>query len=104
MAEGCWDALPQAPLWGRGRPCAAALADGEHERLARFAPWCHALEHAGLVQEAREVRLLPEGLEWRFCGEALELSFALPAGTYATALLRELAELVEPGAGQGLVL
>jgi tRNA pseudouridine13 synthase len=43
-------------------------------------------------QERRPLRLLPQNLHWRWQDhEALELSFELPAGAYATVVVRELA-------------
>jgi tRNA pseudouridine13 synthase len=50
-------------------------------------------------QERRALRLLPRDLAWRWLeetggaegGRALEVSFGLPAGAYATTVLRELA-------------
>jgi tRNA pseudouridine13 synthase len=43
-------------------------------------------------QERRPLRLLPKDLRWRWLAEdALELSFELPAGAYATVVVREIA-------------
>ncbi len=45
-----------------------------------------------MEQERRPLRLLPKDLHWRWLDDdALELSFELPAGTYATVVVRELA-------------
>ena len=44
-------------------------------------------------QERRPLRLVPVDLTWRWLDdEALELSFELPAGAYATVVVRELAQ------------
>ncbi|HEY5971074.1 MAG TPA: tRNA pseudouridine(13) synthase TruD [Pseudoxanthomonas sp.] len=94
-----FDIHTSAPLWGIGElrstgKCAeierAALA-GE-EAIALRA----GLEQAGLKQERRALRLVPEGLsgEW-LDNSALRLSFALPPGSYATALLQELGETTD---------
>jgi tRNA pseudouridine13 synthase len=43
-------------------------------------------------QERRPLRLMPKDLKWRWLDDtALELSFELPAGAYATVVVRELA-------------
>lgn len=82
------------PLWGRGRSAAVAEARAyEAELLAPFADWCDALEHAGLQQERRPLRLLPIDLSSRWQGDDLILDFALATGQFATVLLRELVQL-----------
>jgi tRNA pseudouridine13 synthase len=43
-------------------------------------------------QERRPLRLLPKDLNWRWLDDtSLELVFELPAGAYATVVVRELA-------------
>ncbi len=100
VARGDWRDAGSAdgPLWGRGRsPAAADQARDEARILAPWLSWCHALEHSGLKQERRAVVLAPAGFDWHWLPDAvLELSFALPPGTYATAVLRELARLRSP--------
>ncbi len=45
----------------------------------------------GLVSGRRAFRVFPTKLEWEFLPDSkVELSFSLPAGSYATSLLREL--------------
>ena len=69
-----------APLWGVG----------EHPGLTA------GLEAAGLRQERRVMRLRPEQPSFTALENGdLELTFALPKGTYATTLLSELAVLEE---------
>ena len=47
------------------------------------------LAAARMDQERRPLRLLPKGLSWRWIDEqALELSFELPAGAYATVVMQ----------------
>ena len=94
-----FDIHPTAPLWGRGEPRSesdaqalelAALADNDSLALRA------GLEAAGLKQERRATRLRPDGLAWRWVdATALELSFALPPGSYATAVLAELGEVAD---------
>ncbi len=96
-----FDIHPSGPLWGAGelRSTGAcreleltALADDTATRLRS------GLEQAELRQERRALRLRPQGLAWEWLGEdALSLGFALPPGSYATALLHELGEVGEAG-------
>jgi tRNA pseudouridine13 synthase len=44
-------------------------------------------------QERRPLRLRVADLTWRVEGGVLELSFTLPAGAFATAVLREVVEV-----------
>jgi tRNA pseudouridine13 synthase len=82
------------PLWGRGRPLAQGpCLELEDAVLAPMAGWRDGLEHVGLKQERRALQLLPEGFQWQLDDRQLTLSFSLPPGTYATAVLRELSIL-----------
>ena len=59
--------------------------------LADFADWCTGLETAGLKQERRALRLMVRDLSWeRHSPADWQLEFSLPAGAYATCVLREL--------------
>lgn len=89
-----FDIHPTGPLWGRGRPANQADSlDLEKRVLADWTVWQQGLEQAGLKQERRSLRLLPQQMSWQWSGSDLQLSFFLPAGSYATAVLRELAEI-----------
>ncbi len=92
---------PTGPLWGRGEAESRGQARGAEEAaLAGCEAWCRGLEQAGLEQDRRALRVLTRDLAWRWVGEdALELTFTLPAGAYATALLREVALPAAPGTG-----
>ncbi|MFN2309923.1 MAG: tRNA pseudouridine(13) synthase TruD [Gammaproteobacteria bacterium] len=83
---------PTGPLWGRGT--LATQADARHcetETLAPFANLCAGLERAGLEQDRRALRVAVRDLhgDWTPDGD-LHIRFTLPAGSYATALLREI--------------
>ncbi len=85
------DLHPSGPLWGKGD---AAHAGG-HSRAgavgrAGFAPWDDRLAELGLEQERRALRLPVRELEAEYSDGLLKLEFELPAGAYATAVLREL--------------
>lgn len=87
------DVLPSGPLWGRGElPSKNAAAELEQEVLADYELFRQGLERAGLKQERRPLRLVIEDLHWQWLpqGQSLQLSFRLPAGCYATSVLREL--------------
>ncbi len=99
VLDGTWlEDGADGPLWGRGRnPAVESDAKREASLLAPWQAWCHALEHSGLRQERRPLRLLPGDLCWRREGDDVLLDFSLPPGCYATALLREVAVLSVPG-------
>lgn len=91
LAQG--DIHPSGPLWGQGEPPTAETA-GELERTVagQYTDLAEGLAAARMEQERRPLRLLPKDLHWRWLdGETLELSFELPAGAYATVVVRELA-------------
>jgi tRNA pseudouridine13 synthase len=95
------------PLWGRGELSAQDEA-GKLEKtvVASHSAFCEGLEKAGLKQERRALRLSVNDLQWTWLDgleqEAgtktfhekrtsdLQLTFTLPAGAYATAVLREV--------------
>jgi tRNA pseudouridine13 synthase len=86
------DVHPTGPLHGRG---AAAVEAGvlalETVVLAGYPGWRAGLEAAGLKQERRALRLIPEDLGWTQPeANVLCMEFSLPAGAYATSVLREL--------------
>jgi tRNA pseudouridine13 synthase len=85
---------PTGPLWGRGRSLAAeACRELEARCLDRFGGLRAGLEAAGMKAERRALRARAERLSWCWPEPGvLDLRFRLPAGTYATVLLRELGE------------
>jgi tRNA pseudouridine13 synthase len=88
------DIHPSGPLWGRGRPLVDALAaELESRALSAFGAWRDGLEHVGLEQERRPLRVRLQDLAWHWTDDGcLALGFFLPAGSFATVLLRELIE------------
>jgi tRNA pseudouridine13 synthase len=91
LASG--DIHPSGPLWGQGEsPAADAAGALEREVAAMHADLAEGLAAARMEQERRPLRLMPKDLRWRWLAEdALELSFELPAGAYATVVAREVA-------------
>ncbi|MGL5597370.1 MAG: tRNA pseudouridine(13) synthase TruD [Aeromonas sp.] len=85
-----------APLWGRGRLASqGAAAEFEQSVLAPYASWCEGLEQAGLEQDRRPLLLKPEQMSWEITDQTLTLSFFLPAGAFATSVVRELMQAKE---------
>jgi tRNA pseudouridine13 synthase len=94
-----FDIHPSGTLWGAGElrstaRCAEverSALDGDDALVLR-----KGLEDAGLKQERRALRLIAEGLAWTWPEAAvLSLSFSLPPGSFATALLQELGEVTD---------
>ena len=86
------DIAPTAALWGRGQPESDGWPLLTEQAIAAAHPeWCQLLERAGLEQERRVVSLRPAGLVWQWFGNDLNISFCLPRGCFATAVIRELA-------------
>lgn len=68
----------------------------EEGMVARHPIWQSGLIKAGLRSDRRALRAVPQDLSWQWLeSNVLQLNFALPAGSYATALLRELIVLKE---------
>jgi len=91
LARG--DIHPSGPLWGQGEtPAGAEVAQLETQIAEANADLVAGLVAARMDQERRPLRLIPDQLQWRWLeGDALELTFGLPAGAYATVIVRELA-------------
>ena len=93
------DLHPTGPLWGAGESAAAGTAQaleqqvGEQERA--LLDW---LAEAGMTHERRILRLPIGGLTWHYPeSDILQLEFVLPAGCFATVLVRELVDLLPAG-------
>ena len=89
------DIHPSGPLWGQGEPPTVADAGAlEREVAAASNDLAEGVAAARMDQERRPLRLLPRDLKWRWLDDnALELAFELPAGAYATVVVRELAAI-----------
>jgi tRNA pseudouridine13 synthase len=86
------DVHPTGPLHGRGEsPVRDDCYELESGMLGVYADWCEGLELAGLTQDRRALRLGVPELEWQWENAGkLVLTFSLPAGAYATSVLREI--------------
>ena len=93
------DLHPTGPLWGEGdSPTQGAthlLEQSIAEREAALRDW---LVRAGMSHERRILRLPIGRLTWHYPEpDILQLEFVLPAGCFATVLVRELVDLVPLG-------
>ncbi|MCX4189143.1 tRNA pseudouridine(13) synthase TruD [Methylophaga sp. OBS3] len=91
------DIHPTGPLWGKGEaPNKLQSLALENEVLADWSQWQTSLEGLGLSHERRALRLFPENFTWEFSDDdSLTIAFDLPPGSYATAVLRELALITD---------
>lgn len=89
------DVHPTGPMWGLGELRSSGDVRAlEQEATNAFADLRVGLEAAGLKQERRALRMRVPGLEWRWLGDdALQLSFELAPGSYATEVLAELGDV-----------
>ena len=88
---------PTGPLWGRGRVIttdqAQALENGVAEGHATL---CDGMEYAGLDQQRRALVARPVDMSWEWPqAHQLVLTFSLPAGSYATSVLKEILRTTE---------
>ena len=82
---------PTGVLWGKGN---AELLPMEQAVIAAHAELAVGLVESGLEQDRRALRINVADLHWQFDDlSTLVLSFTLPAGSYATAVLREIISL-----------
>ncbi|PTQ71533.1 tRNA pseudouridine(13) synthase TruD [Pseudomonas sp. GV071] len=93
------DLHPTGPLWGEGPSPAAGSAHELEQSVGEKEPalrdWLVA---AGMAHERRILRLPIGGLTWHYPEpDILQLEFVLPAGCFATAVVREIVELLPVG-------
>ena len=87
------DVLLSAPLWGKGH--LPSTADGYALEQAAIeqcdSVFIEGLANCGLRQERRALWLTPSDLTWQWQeDDSLVLNFYLPAGCFATSVVREL--------------
>lgn len=93
------DLHPTGPLWGAGQSPASGAAGELEQRIAACeSSLCGWLGEAGMTHERRILRLPIGGLSWHYpAAETLQLEFVLPAGCFATVVVRELIDLLPVG-------
>lgn len=87
------DLHPSGPLCGRrsrALQVEQAAAVVEEQALQPWLAWIDGLGRCGVDADRRALRLAVADLAWHWADDDLVLTFALPAGCYATAVLREL--------------
>jgi tRNA pseudouridine13 synthase len=88
------DIYLSAPLWGKGPLASESDAlQFEQKLVQQNLAVAKTLEDLGLQQERRAINLFPNDLEWSLADDTLNLRFSLPAGTFATSVLRELVDI-----------
>lgn len=88
------DIYLSAPLWGKGQLASESAALQFEQKLAQqHLTIAQTLEDLGLQQERRAINLFPNNLEWSLANDTLNVCFSLPAGTFATSVLRELIDV-----------
>lgn len=91
LAEG--DIHPSGPMAGKKSAvsCENVVASLEASILNAHVELLAGLEQAGLKAERRPLRVIPENLLCKqLPDQSVELTFSLPSGCFATALMREL--------------
>ncbi len=88
------DIHPTGALWGVGPlRSTEAVAELETAVAAADTELSEGLARAGLKQERRALRVAVRQLQWTIDNDQMHLSFSLPAGSYATAVLDALGEV-----------
>ncbi|WP_373101048.1 MULTISPECIES: tRNA pseudouridine(13) synthase TruD [Pasteurellaceae] len=81
------DILLTAPLIGESEVCATAL---ENDIVRQYQDITALMRQARLSPARRPMIMQARDFSWEFTSSGLKLNFYLPAGSYATALIREL--------------
>ena len=81
------DVLLTAPLIGEEEKSAV---DFEHEIFAQHQALLALMRQERMKAARRPILMQPQQFQWQFEPNGLRLQFDLPAGSYATALIREL--------------
>ncbi|MDD5277959.1 MAG: tRNA pseudouridine(13) synthase TruD [Methylovulum sp.] len=86
---------PTGALWGKGETGVSADAlDLEQAVIGAHPQLSQGLIASAVDKDRRALRVNVQDLQWRFVNDTLlELGFSLPAGSYATSVLREIIEL-----------
>ncbi|MBF8650754.1 tRNA pseudouridine(13) synthase TruD [Pseudomonas putida] len=93
------DLHPTGPLWGEGDSPAGGRTGALENSIGAAQPaLCQWLAKAGMDHERRILRLPITGLTWHYPEpDILQLEFVLPAGCFATVVVREVVDLVSAG-------
>jgi tRNA pseudouridine13 synthase len=84
---------PAGVLWGKGKmELSGEAREIEQAVIDSIPEFSQGLVAAGTEKSYRPLRVMVDNLKWVFEPSTLQLSFTLPAGSYATSVLRELIE------------
>ena len=84
------DLAPTAPLPGSEKSSVQGnMLDWEITALSSYTPVIDTLVQEGLVAARRAIKIWPKSLEWQRDHDKLQIQFGLPAGCFATSVLRE---------------
>ncbi len=97
------DLSPGLPLWGRGkRPGSEDFLMWQDEVLTQWKQVAEFLVARQVDLAHRPARLVPDDFSWEFCDDgAMHLTFTLPVGSFATAVLREVVDYREGHGNSG---
>jgi tRNA pseudouridine13 synthase len=83
-----------APLWGDGKLHSNNQAKAlELACATQFPEIIQTLNSLGLKQERRAIRIVPQDFTWQLEENNLSMQFSLPAGCFATSIVRELLDV-----------
>lgn len=83
-----------APLWGQGELASQHAAFDFEQHLAMDnVKVTQCLAELGLKQERRALKLFPQNMTWQLEADKLLIEFDLPAGAFATSVIRELVNI-----------
>ena len=94
ISSGEW-AITGAMIGDNALPCTDAAADIEWAILNEEPDLLKLVRDNRMRQDRRALLLFPQDLTWQQEDNDLVLSFGLPAGAFATAVVRELIDTVE---------
>ena len=87
---------PAAILWGEGELASRGLVAEQEMRVIDAHPvFREGLCEFKVKQMRRSMRVIPSDMSWALSGDELILTFNLPAGCYATMVLREIVDITE---------
>lgn len=95
ITKGEWDEISDietGQLYGMSRD----PRPGEDLLPQECESWCNGLQKLRVKTGSRNLKLKAKDLKWEFSGDTVQLSFCLPAGSFATSLLREVLDYREP--------
>ncbi len=85
-----------APMWGAGDLMTTLdVAAFEMEVVNQYPEYCQGLPKFGLKQERRRIRLCIEKADLSIENDTAIVRFSLPAGSYATTVMRELIDYTD---------